>query len=252
MIFSYIKNLLHCKKECREETRNKFDEILEDSMGYNGENMYEPQDNNMKIYLDMKEMMGLNDVKIDYKLDLSGPAAVMFREVEEGKYELWITVYMPCDSEINWYKASLAHELWHVKTSLELIREIGIDEFVKLTRDYDFEKSLAFKTMSEYYSWYKATLEYNEKKSTFRLKDRLDDYKDERINKIELCDTIAAHCAWNVVHNVVSEENKLSEEEKLFVKRIMQIIIENTENWPLPLEHFKNMGEDMSKAFMII
>lgn len=252
MFFSYIKNLLHCKKECREETKDKFDEILEVSMGYNEENMYETQNKYMVIYNDMKKAMGLKDVKIDYKLNSYDPATVMFRQVEEEKYELWITVYMTCDSQINCYKASLAHELWHVKTSLELIGEIEIDEFVKLQRNSDFEKSLAFKTISEYYSWYKATLEYNEKKCDILLEKRLNDYKNKRINKIELCDTIAAHCAWNVVHNVVSEEDNLSEEDKLFVKRIMQIIIENTKNWPLPLEHFKNMGEDMSKAFMII
>lgn len=252
MIFSYIKNLFQSKKECKEENKDKFDEILEESMGYNGENMNETHKEYMEIYHNMKKAMGLNDVKIDYKLDAWNPATIMFIPVEEEKYELRITVLMTCDSQIKCYKASLAHELWHVKTSLELIREIGIDEFVKLQRDSDFEKSLAFKTISEYYSWYKAILEYNEKKCTILLKNRLNDYKNKRINEIELCDTIAPHCAWNVVHNVVSEEDNLSEEEKLSVKRIMKIIMENTTNWPLPLERFKKIGEDMLKAFMII
>lgn len=252
MIFSYIKNLFHRKKKCRKENKYNLDEILEFGIEYNRPNTRTTQNEYMEIYGNMKKEMGLNDIKIEYKLNQPGPAACMFKQVEEDNYELSITVFMTSDSQMQCYKASLAHELWHVKTSLELIQEIGIYEFVKLQKESDLQKSLAFKTISEYYSWYKATSEYNEKKCSIRLGSRLSDYKNKKINEIELCDTIAAHCAWNVFNNVVGEEENLSEEDKLFVKRIMQIIMENTKNWPLQLERLKNMGEDMLKAFMNI
>lgn len=251
MIFSYIKNLFHCKKECRKENKYNLDEILEFGVVYNRQNTRTPQNEYMEIYDNMKKEMGLNDIKIEYKLNQLSPAACMFKQVEEDNYELSITVFMTSDSQMQCYKASLAHELWHVKTSLELIQEIGVYEFVKLQKESDLQKSLAFKTISEYYSWYKATLDYNEKKCSIRLGSMLYKYKNKKINAIELCDTIAAHCAWNVVHNVVGEEENLSEDDKQFVKRIMKIIMENTTNWPLPLECFKKIGEDMLKVMII-
>lgn len=250
MYFSFVKNLFRSKRENKEKHEYIFDEILEEGIDDSGDDAYETQINYMKIYRDMKKAMGLDDVKIDFKLYQFSPGTLFFKENKESKYEIEICVLMTCDSQLECYKGSLAHELWHVKTGLELIREIGIDEFVKLQREYDFEKSLAFKTLSEYYSWHKAISEYNDRMCSLTLKSRFNDYKDKKINEIELCDTIAAHCAWKEVHKTENIADNLTEEEKLFVERIMQIIKENSTCWPISLEEFKNIGEEMSQAFM--
>ncbi|MDU4848489.1 hypothetical protein [Clostridium sp.] len=206
----------------------------------------------MELYHKMKKIMGLEDVKIEYVFNsIYGPATIIFKEVED-KYELNITVIMTCDSQIRCYIGSLAHELWHVKTSLELIKQIGIYEFAKLQKDIASEKHLAFNTISEYYSWYKAILDYNEQKCNYSLESRLYHYECGKINSIALCDTIAAHCAWNKVYNEVSDYNSLSIEEKEFIRSIMQIIMENTNKWPLTLEEFESIGKEMLKVFEFI
>lgn len=51
------------------------------------------------------------------------------KKSEDGE-SIEIGVYLQKCSQLDNFKANAAHELWHVKTNLDLIAKIGIDEFL--------------------------------------------------------------------------------------------------------------------------
>ena len=167
--------------------------------------------------------------------------------MKDQKPELGITVVMPKYTKDK-YTGDLAHELYHVKTGLELNKIIGFDAYYKLQCNIDYEKSLAFRTLSEYHSWYKAIKDYGDEQCAITMRMRFNGYKYGLTNEISVCDTIAAHCAWSTAHKVVFKDGELSVEEKLFVDCIMQIITSNS-SWPISLESFDKIGKDIMQAF---
>ena len=75
---------------------------------------------------------------------------------------------------------------------------IGFDAYYKLQRNIDYEKLLAFRTLSEYHSWHKAIKDYGDKQCVTTMRMRFNGYKYGATNEIGVCDTIAAHCAWSI------------------------------------------------------
>lgn len=199
----------------------------------------------LETYKRIKKEIGLENVEITFKLDCYLPMVKMYRECEDKSFVQDIQVFMTRDSIMACYEASLAHELYHVKTNLELIEMIGIEELAKLMRDSNIERSIAFKTLSEYYSWFVAISKYKERKCHITLRNRIWEYKNKRIDEVELCDTIAAQYAWSKAKDAQDIDYDLAEEESQLVKNICCIIDNNLSEWPLSLNQFEHMGTDL-------
>ena len=150
-------------------------------------------DEYMTVYYDLLEKFGLDKNKISYNFEGAGPAVKMYEGTDNGQFCSNIVVYVPRGSQINCFRGSLAHELWHVKTNSDLIEKIGLDAFVELQRNQNVAKSLAFKTMAEFFSWKKAMEENEQEQTTITIASRMSDYKKYIEKKKELEGWIQAY-----------------------------------------------------------
>lgn len=211
-------------------------------------------DNYRSIYFQLKKAMELEDVDITFHLGSDKAQTSMYYRNENGELIQRIAVYVPNYSQEAYYKATLIHELMHIKTSRALIESIGLTEYAKLVdSNSSSPQSLAFRTLAEYHSWYAEISKGNSSECTYSLSQCLYDYKhNSHAKKMDVCDNIAAHCAWYIAQNIYDIDPKLAESDKKFVQEIIQIIKDNAESWPLSLDTFDQIGQAMFQAFAAI
>lgn len=196
--------------------------------------------NYKKIYENMKTSVGLGEETIDFSLGAFCPCSSIFKEKEDGSYEKYLCIKMTNDSQEHCYKASLRHELEHIKTGLALVNKIGLNNFVELQREVNPIASISFKTISEFMSWKAACeIDENEKISI----DLWSAWKDKRYTLTQFCDVVAAHIAYDFVCGVVeSRDERFSEESWTSIQEIGNVLKKASLDWPLTMENYHELG----------
>ena len=210
---------------------------------------------------ELLEIMGLENQVITFgKASLSSSAAVTFFD-KEGNFA--IRIFMDEYNNPEHYKTSLAHELWHVKTGLELINKIGEDAFRDLVYN-NHEASLAFRTIFEYMAWSECIKNYDEKESGIDLPSIFGRYfqtnsiegypEDYIVTDIAVCDAIASYSARKHNVNMSMEELNhsgyvsLADNYKKTCDAIGELLL-NVRKWPMEVAEFEAIGIEMKKIF---
>lgn len=211
---------------------------------------------------ELLDIMGLSNQFITFgSSSLLSSAAVSFFD-REGNFAIKI-----CMADFNnpqFYRVSLAHELWHVKTGLELINKVGIDAFRDLVNNQNHEASLAFRTIFEYMAWSECIKNYNEKESGLDLIRIFQNYyqtnsiagypENSIVTDIEVCDAIASYFARRHNTDMSLEEFthltyiRLQDNYKKVCDMIGDILL-NERKWPMEVNEFKEIGDRMKNIF---
>ena len=256
---------------------NHLNEVYEQNKVYIVENninskLDEEEDEYLKIYHVLLEKFGLDEVPISFMQEQADSYTKMYKKNNKGEFELEIVVNVYRHHSLNCFRGDLAHELWHVKTNIDLIKKIGLEEFVKLQRDKN-ASSLAFRTMAEFFSWEKAMEENEEERTCLSINGQLDGYKsylrkkkviellkeqnkhqDSMIKDLEkrlswmtneyvFCDTLAAHCArYLFEHKTIDEIQVDDKNNEKLIKEIAELIELNGKQDSLCTIDFEKLG----------
>jgi len=162
------------------------------------------------------------------------------------------------------FRGNMAHELWHVKTSLELISHIGEDAFLYLRKikeedDKDYPATLGFRTISEYMSRIKELRDYNNyppalKENIIGNYIKINSYEKPLIKFtiIDVCYVIASAFAAKQYTSdptdYIDDYKNMLDNHKTVVDGIEKILQTETE-WPLEVSRYKEIGERMYELF---